>query len=101
MLECPALEEPIRCVVVDVSLGGLQVRSKLAAPVGLQCTLHIAQLGGKPLRVKGEVRHVAEVPGMDLISSGFRFLPETQEERVAIMEYVHGVFLRRSELMAG
>ena len=101
MLETPSCEEPIRCVVVDVSLGGIQIRSRIMLPVGEQCVLHIAQLGGKPFRIRGEVRHTAPVPGSELISSGFRFLPETHEDRIAIMEYVHGVFLRRSELMAG
>jgi c-di-GMP-binding flagellar brake protein YcgR len=101
MLEATSLEEPIRCVVVDVSLGGIQVRSKIALPIGERCILHIAQLGAKALRVRGEVRHTEAIPGMDLIGSGFRFLPETHEDRIAIMEYVHSVFLRRSELMAG
>jgi hypothetical protein len=101
MLESASIEEPIRCVVVDVSLGGIQVRSKMAPPVGQQCVLHIAQLGGKPLKVRGEVRHTDSIPGSELLSSGFRFLPETHDDRIAIMEYVHSVFLRRSELMAG
>lgn len=101
LLEAPSLEEPIRCVVVDVSLGGIQVRSKIALPVGEQCVLHIAQLGRKPLKVRGEVRHTDSIPGSELKSSGFRFLPDTHEDRIGIMEYVHSVFLRRSELMAG
>src|SRR5437868_1892735 len=101
LLEAPSLEEPIRCVVVDVSLGGIQVRSKIALPTGDQCTLHIAQLGRKPLKVRGEVRHTDTIPGSELLSSGFRFMPESHEDRIAIMEYVHSVFLRRSDLMAG
>jgi len=101
LLESPSTQEPIRCVVVDVSLGGIQVRSKIGLPVGEQCTLHIAQLGAKPLKVRGEVRHIENIKGSELIGTGLRFLPETHEDRVAIMEYVHGVFLRRSDLMAG
>ena len=101
LLEAPGLAEPIRCVVVDVSLGGIQVRSKAALPIGDLCVLHIAQLGRKAIKVRGEVRHTERIPGSELVSSGFRFLPETHEDRIAIMEYVHAVFLRRSELMAG
>jgi c-di-GMP-binding flagellar brake protein YcgR len=101
MLEAASIEEPIRCVVVDVSLGGIQIRSKIALPVGEHCTLNIAQLGAKALKVRGEVRHADQIPGSELISSGFRFLPQTHEDRIAIMEYVHGVFLRRSDLLAG
>jgi hypothetical protein len=101
LMESPSAAEPIRCVVVDVSLGGIQVRSKIAPPIGDLCTLHIAQLGSKPLKVKGEVRHIEEIKGSELISIGLRFLPDTHEDRIAIMEYVHGVFLRRADLMAG
>jgi len=101
MLESSLVSEPIRCVVVDVSLGGIQIRSKIALPIGTHCVLHIAQLGAKALKIKGEIRHTGTVPGTELLSSGLRFLPETNEERIAIMEYVHGVFLRRTELMAG
>ena len=101
LLESPSSDEPIRCVVVDVSLGGIQVRSKIPLPIGDLCTMHVAQLGTKPLVVRGEVRHVEAIKGSELISVGLRFVPETHEDRIAIMEYVHGVFLRRSDLMAG
>ncbi len=101
LLEARSLEEPVRCVITDVSLGGIQVRSKIAPPIGEHCVLHIAQLGRKPIKVRGEVRHSEFIEGSDLFGSGFRFLPETHEDRIEIMEYVHGVFLRRSELMAG
>src|SRR5690349_16916002 len=101
LLESTSADEPVRCVVVDVSLGGIQVRSKIPLPVGDVCTMHVAQLGAKPLKVRGEVRHIEAIKGSELISIGLRFVPETHEDRVAIMEYVHGVFLRRADLMAG
>jgi c-di-GMP-binding flagellar brake protein YcgR len=100
LLESASVSDPIRCVIVDVSLGGLQIRSKLALPLGEQCFLRIARLGKKPIKIRGEVRHSGDLKGTHLIVSGFRFLPEGQEERVAIMEYVHSVFVRRSELQA-
>ncbi len=100
LLEGATISDPIRCVIVDVSLGGLQIRSKSALPVGEQCFLRIAQLGKKPIRIRGEVRHSGALRGADLVASGFRFLPEDQDERVQIMEYVHTVFVRRSELVA-
>ena len=100
LLESDTLADPIRCVIVDVSLGGLQIRSKCALPVGRECYLRIARLGKKPIRIRGEVRHSGVVKGADLIASGFRFLPEDQDERVEIMEYVHSVFVRRTELVA-
>lgn len=100
LLEHESLADPVRCVIVDVSLGGLQVRSKQTLPVGETCFLRIARLGKRPLLIRGEVRHSGFVNDSDLIGSGFRFLPETNEDRVAIMDYVHAVFIRRSELAA-
>lgn len=100
LLEHPSLEDAVRCVIVDVSLGGLQVRSKQTLPVGEACFLRIARLGKKPLVIRGEVRHSGFIPDTDLIGSGFRFLPENNEDRIAIMDYVHSVFIRRSELAA-
>lgn len=93
--------EPIRCVVVDVSLGGLQVRSKQSMPVGQQCFLRMAVNGKRLLRIKGEVRHSQAVPGTDLFASGFRFLPSNEEHRREVMQYVHDVFKRRSEILVG
>jgi c-di-GMP-binding flagellar brake protein YcgR len=100
LLEADSVKDPIRCVIVDVSLGGLQIRSKTALPVGEKCSLRIARLGKKPIRIQGEVRHSGGMKGADLVASGFRFLPDDQDERVEIMEYVHSVFVRRSELVA-
>lgn len=98
LLEADSLSDSIRCIIVDVSLGGLQIRSKNALPLGERCYLRIARLGKRPLVIQGEVRHSGFVQGTDLVGSGFRFLPETNEDRVAIMDYVHDVFIRRSEL---
>src|SRR5690348_6292855 len=100
LLEAGSAQESIRCIIVDVSLGGLQIRSKAALPVGEQCFLRIARLDKKAIRIRGEVRHSGSLKGADLVASGFRFLPEDQDERVEIMEYVHSVFVRRSELVA-
>ena len=100
LLEADSVPDPIRCIIVDVSLGGLQIRSKCDLPVGVVCFLNISPLDRKPIRMRGEVRHSGPVEGTELVGSGFRFLPESQEERVAIMEYVHNAFLRRAELQA-
>ena len=91
--------EAIRCVIVDVSLGGLQIRSKQNLPVGEKCFLRMAFGDKKLLRIRGEVRHSQPVAGAELFASGFRFLPESEQQRREVMQYVHEVFVRKSEVL--
>lgn len=89
--------EAIRGVIVDIGLGGLQLRSKEDINLGTLCRIHIGQLHGDPLVLAGEVRHTGEIDGSDLIAIGIRFVPQTHDERLAIAEYVHGVFQRQCD----
>jgi hypothetical protein len=89
--------EAIRGVIVDIGLGGLQLRSREELPVGCRCQIHIGRLHGDPLVLAGEVCHNGLVDGSDLVASGIRFVPETHDERLAIAEYVHGVFQRQCD----
>ncbi len=90
-------QEPIKAVIVDIGLGGLQLRSKELLPVGNICKIHIGNLQGEPLVLSGEVRHCSQVEDSDLIATGIRFCPENHKERLAIAEYVHGVFQRQCD----
>lgn len=89
--------EPYRAVVVDIGLGGLQVRSKEHLPVGDICKVCVGRDGRKPLELPGEVRYSKPVENTELIASGIRFLPDTHEQRVAVAEFVHGVFQMQGE----
>ena len=84
-------------VIVDIGLGGLQLRSKTALPVGHKVSINIGRLHKAPLELAGEVRHTSKMDDSDLFASGIRFVPETHEERLAIAEYVHGVFQRQCD----
>ncbi len=97
MVNPPGGGEPFRSVIVDIGLGGLQLRSKEQLPVGQKCELQIGQSGGKPLVIRGEVRYSRISDESGLFSSGFKFLPENHEQRSAIAEYVHSVFMRMGE----
>lgn len=90
-------QEAIKTVIVDIGLGGLQLRSKDLLPVGSFCKIYIGRVEGEPLMIAGEVRHSSDIPDSDLIATGIRFCPETHEERLAIAEYVHGVFQRQCD----
>lgn len=90
-------QEPIKAVIVDIGLGGLQLRSKDKIAVGSFCKIHIGRTDGEPLILAGEVRHSGEIENSDLVATGVRFCPENHEERLAIAEYVHGVFQRQCD----
>jgi len=89
--------DAIRGVIVDIGLGGLQIRSKSNLNLGAPCRIHIGRSHGDPLVLAGEVRHTGEIDGSDLVAIGIRFVPETHDERLAIAEYVHGVFQRQCD----
>lgn len=93
--------EPYRAMLVDIGLGGVQLRSKDSLPVEVPLTLKIGQDGKAPLAIKGVVRYCHPGSEDGLYVSGFKFAPETHDERVAIAEYVHGVFQRQWQALAG
>ncbi len=100
LIVCKKRKEPLRSVVVDIGLGGLQLRSKEPLPVGEPCLVQIGRDGVEPLSLQGEVRYSRTADETGLYSSGFKFLPRTHAERTLIAEYVHSVFLRQGEQLA-
>jgi hypothetical protein len=105
MLECAMLyvaneREPIRVMIADIGLGGVQLRSKEQVPCDQPLVLHIGRDAGDPLEIKGKVlySHPGEEP---MFVTGFCFMPETHEERIAVAEYVHGVFQQQFDALAG
>lgn len=91
--------EPFRATVVDIGLGGVQLRSTTKLPVEEKLTLHIGQDDAQPLHLHGMVRYSNLTDGGSF-ASGFKFLPESHQERVMIAEFVHSVFQRQWELLA-
>lgn len=98
----PASEAgPIQAVVVDISLGGLQTRSRSSFLPGEQCLLVIGQGGEPPIRLNAEVRRCSLVENTSLYATGFLFKPETPEERTSLVNYIHEAFQRRGEILLG
>lgn len=93
-------KEAFRSVIVDIGLGGLQLRSKDKLPVGDTCSLQIGQTDGEPIQIRGEVRYSRVTDETGLYCSGFKFMPASHEERAAIAQYVHSVFMRQGEAIA-
>ena len=94
-----AYDEPIRSVVVDIGLGGLQVRARQFLELGSIVLLKIGNMEHPPVTIRGEVRYNQGLPGSDLYSLGIRFMPESHEERTEVAEYVHSVFQRQADLL--
>jgi hypothetical protein len=90
------VKEPKQVVVVNLGLGGLQIRSRDAFEIGSRCEL---ELPGLSMMIPVEVKFFDEVTGSDLYAVGMSFKPSTHEERMAIAMYVHGVFQRQCDLL--
>ncbi len=93
--------EPIRSVVVDVGLGGMQVLARKQYPIGDKCSLQIGKADGSRLTVPGQVRFSQPMNGSGLFQTGLRFVPETHEQKSEVVEYVHHVFQRQADMLAG
>lgn len=93
--------EPHRAMLVDIGLGGVQLRSKELLPTNVDLNLRLGQDGKAPLDLKGKIRYCYPDDEDGMYVSGFKFAPETHEERVAIAQFVHGVFQKQWEALAG
>lgn len=101
LVESEHLPEPVRSVIVDIGLGGLQLRAKAKLPVGSQCMLKLGNMEDVPVAIRGEIRHADPVDGSDLIACGVKFVPENHEERTIVAEYVHSIFQRQADHLIG
>ncbi|MBX7134633.1 MAG: PilZ domain-containing protein [Fimbriimonadaceae bacterium] len=90
-------EEPQTCVVVDVSLGGLQVRTRSIFVAGEVATITIGRGGVRPVASRVEVRYVYQTEESDLYSVGLRFLPGEAKERMAMVDFIHDVFRQQGD----
>lgn len=89
--------DPERAVIVDISLGGMQTRSRVNLKEGEVCVLSIGQAVEDPVTVTAEVRYSRNLPDSDLFATGFRFLPSDAQERVSLVQYVHRIFQAQGE----
>lgn len=100
MISREAQEEPYRTILVDIGLGGAQLRSKEPLPTGELLNLTLGRDGKPPVTLKGIVRYSHPTDEAESFVNGFKFAPETHAERVTIAEFVHEVFQRQWEILA-
>ncbi|MBL8065596.1 MAG: PilZ domain-containing protein [Chthonomonadaceae bacterium] len=94
-------DSTVRSVVIDVSLGGLQVRSKHEFNLSSSYTLQIGRADSDPLEVDAEARYCVPIEDSDLFATGFRCLPTSSEDRMKWVDYVHSIFQSQGEHLVG
>jgi len=78
--------------IVDIGLGGVQLRSDKKLPVEVPTTIHIQRDPKTLLVLHGHVRYSNLCDGEKVYVSGYKFSPENMQERVIIAEFVREVF---------
>jgi c-di-GMP-binding flagellar brake protein YcgR len=97
----PHDRRPVHAIVVDIGLGGIQLRSRSVLPVGDLCRLEIGRGSSEePVVVHAEVRHSGSTAASGLYASGLRFRPLCDAERWGVAELIQQVFNRRKEMLA-
>lgn len=86
-----------RAIIVDVSLGGFQLRSKTKFEAQSLYHLVIGRCEDTPINVTAEARYSVNVEGTDLYATGFKVRPEDNTQRIDWVEYVHAVFQSQGE----
>jgi len=86
-----------RAMIVDVSLGGFQIRSQRQLEVGESVRVKIGRDEGAPMFLRAEVRYSRFEPESNLFATGLRFNPESHEERLVVARYLNGVVLNRMD----
>ena len=87
----------INTVIADISLGGVQLRSRVPIEAGRLCTIRVGWHDGGPVGLRAEVRHCHRIPDSELYTTGMKFMPDNHDDRVAIAEYVHQTFERQCD----
>lgn len=87
----------ISALIVDISVGGLQVRARNRFLQGEVCTLVIGRGWEPPLTINVEIRYSCEIEEADLFATGVRYRPRDAQQRMELVDYLHDVFQRRSE----
>lgn len=102
VLECAMIfrdkeSQSSAALIVDISLGGLQTRSHENYAVDEICVIVVGRDGEAPLSIPAKVVYTLEIAESGLTATGFRFLPASMEERMAIVQHVHEIFQRQGE----
>lgn len=92
-------DAPSSALIVDISLGGAQIRTRASCKEQEPCLLLIKRENKDYIEIPGEVRYCEPIPGSDLFGVGIKFLPVTTAQKKDIVNYVHNLFLEKEFLV--
>ncbi len=84
-------------VLVDLSLGGLQLRSRHQYEAGSIVDVSIGRGDTEPIALKAEVRYSLPVKKSDLFATGLKFVTMDEASTHKWVDYVHNVFKDQGE----
>lgn len=92
--------KPISVVVVDIGLGGMQIRSKERLPANDLLVLRIPREDKSPIAFQGRVRYSYLEQDGSMYVSGYKFSPQNRDECLEIVQYVHNICDWNAQLSA-
>lgn len=87
------------CLVVDIGLGGLQVRARNPIPPDTEVTFVVGKGGLVSTSFSAKTRYCTPVENSDLYAIGFKFMPTDTEERKSVVDFIHDSFHRQGETL--
>ncbi|MBX3097327.1 MAG: PilZ domain-containing protein [Fimbriimonadaceae bacterium] len=86
-------------VLVDISLGGLQVRSRNQYPAGGMVTVTIGRGDIEPISIQAEIRYSLPIKKSDLFATGLKLAGNDGELTRKWVTYVHEIFKLQGEAL--
>ncbi len=91
---------PLSALIVDVSLGGAQIRTRAKCNEGESCRIQIQKDDHGHIEIPGQISYCLETGGSNLYAVGVKFLPVTMGQKNDIANYVHNIFLEQNTFLA-
>lgn len=91
--------EETSSVLVDISLGGLQVRSRNQYPAGATVAVSIGRGDIEPITVQAEIRYSLPIKKSDLYATGLRIVGNGDDLTRKWVTYVHEIFKIQGEAL--
>jgi hypothetical protein len=86
-------------VLVDVSLGGLQVRSRYQYEAGSTVEVTIGRGDLEPVTLNAEVRYSLPIAKSDLFATGLKFDGKDRTNNVSWAQYVNAILQTQGEAL--
>lgn len=89
----------VRTLIVDISMGGAQLRSRTECKVGDKAYLIVGTFKDVPLKIPVTVRYCNTIDTGLLYAVGLKFSPKTKLQKAQVTNFVHNLFVTQGELL--